>query len=74
MKDKEKIRQFGLEVRRRRLALGFSQEEFADHASLHRTYVSDIERGGRNPTVSIVFQLASALGCEPSELFITSEQ
>jgi transcriptional regulator with XRE-family HTH domain len=37
-------------------------------ADLHRTYVSGVERGIRNPTVLIVAKLANALGVEPSKL------
>jgi transcriptional regulator with XRE-family HTH domain len=38
-----------------------SQEAFADHAGIHRTYISDIERGARNPTIEVVERLAKAL-------------
>jgi transcriptional regulator with XRE-family HTH domain len=41
---------------------GWSQEEFAFEAKLHRTYVSDLERGARNPTITVVDKLAAALG------------
>lgn len=47
---------------------GLSQEEFADAAGLHRTYVSGIERGVRNPTVTIVAKLARGLGVAPADL------
>jgi transcriptional regulator with XRE-family HTH domain len=66
--NEELIRQFGLEVKRRRIALGLTQEAFADVSDLHRTYVSSIERGGRNPTLDIVFQIARALKCQPASL------
>lgn len=48
-------------MRRLRKASGHSQEAFADHAHIHRTYVSDLERGRRNPTIEIVEKLAVAL-------------
>ncbi len=48
-------------VRTLRRARGLSQEAFADEAGLHRTYVSDIERGARNPTITVVEKLARAL-------------
>jgi transcriptional regulator with XRE-family HTH domain len=48
----------GLNVRRLREAKGWSQEDYADRAGIHRTYVSDIERGKRNPTVTVVQKLA----------------
>jgi transcriptional regulator with XRE-family HTH domain len=54
-------RRLGQNVRRLREAAGHSQEAFADLADLHRTYISDIERGARNPTIRVVEKLASAL-------------
>jgi len=61
-------KQVGLNVRRLRLEKGWSQEQLADEVDLHRTYISGIERGVRNPTVKIVAQLAARLDVEPSEL------
>jgi transcriptional regulator with XRE-family HTH domain len=55
-------------VRRRREELGWSQEELADQAELHRTYVSGIERKVRNPTIEILERLAKALGVKASAL------
>ncbi len=51
----------GRNVRRLREARGWSQEDYADRAGIHRTYVSDIERGKRNPTVTVVEKLAKPL-------------
>ncbi|QTH20106.1 helix-turn-helix transcriptional regulator [Rhizorhabdus wittichii] len=51
-------KRLGQNVRRLREAKGWSQEAYADEAGIHRTYVSDIERGARNPTVKIVEKLA----------------
>lgn len=51
-----------------RKAMGMSQEAFADHAGIHRTYISDIERGVRNPTIEIVERLAKGLGVRPGQL------
>jgi transcriptional regulator with XRE-family HTH domain len=47
---------------------GWSQEAFADEAGLHRTYISDLERGARNPTITVVDKLAAALGVTPGRL------
>jgi transcriptional regulator with XRE-family HTH domain len=58
----------GKNVRRLREAKGWSQEAFADEAGIHRTYVSDIERGARNPTVVVVERLALPLGVKPGSL------
>lgn len=51
-----------------REARGWSQEELADQAKLHRTYVSGIERKIRNPTIRIIERLAKALKVRPGEL------
>ena len=48
-------------LRKLRLAKGASQETFADDAGLHRTYISDLERGARNPSITIVDKIARAL-------------
>lgn len=55
-------------LRRRREELGWSQEELADQAGLHRTYVSGIERKVRNPTIEIVERLAKAMKLTASAL------
>lgn len=47
---------------------GWSQEAFADEAGLHRTYISDLERGARNPTITVVDKLAVALDVTPGRL------
>ena len=47
---------------------GWSQEELAYQAGLHRTYVSGIERRVRNPTIMILERLAKALGVKASTL------
>lgn len=58
----------GRNVKQHREAKGLSQEQLAFEADLHRTYVSGVERGVRNPTVLMVAKLANALGVEPSKL------
>ena len=55
-------------LRRFRDAKGWSQEKFAFEANIHRTYVSDIERGSRNPTIMVLEKLAAPLGVTASEL------
>lgn len=55
-------------MRRLREAKGWSQEDYADRAGIHRTYVSDIERGRRNPTVTVVERLAKPLGVVAGDL------
>ena len=55
-------------LRRLRTEKGWSQEEYADRAGIHRTYISDIERGAQNPTIMIVEKLAQALDVKAAEL------
>ena len=64
---------FGAAVRIRREELGLSQEALGYKAKVHRTYVSDIERGARNPTVKVIWKLANALETQPSALFRIAE-
>ncbi|MEL7029061.1 MAG: helix-turn-helix transcriptional regulator [Pseudomonadota bacterium] len=49
-------------IRLARAEQGLSQEELADLAGIDRTYVSGIERGLRNPTITVVAKFAEALG------------
>ena len=62
-----------LNMRRLRQSKGWSQEEFANKAGLHRTYVSDLERGARNPTVTVVDKLAVALDVKVGALLDSQE-
>lgn len=58
----------GRNVRSLREERGWSQEDYADRADIHRTYVSDIERGQRNPTVTVIEKLARPFGVSPGIL------
>lgn len=60
---------FGQAVRRRRNELGLSQEDFADKAGIHRTYVSSIELGKVQVSIGIAQQLATALELPLSKLW-----
>lgn len=61
-------KRLGANVRRLRLEKGLSQEGYAFEAGIHRTYVSDIERGARNPTATIIEKLAKPFGIAPGRL------
>jgi len=52
---------------------GWSQERLAFECGLHRTYVSGVERGVRNPTVSVLAKIAAVLDCSPSALLDESD-
>ncbi len=59
---------FGNVVRKRRTELQISQEDFAEHAGLHRTYISDLERGRHNVSLENIEKLAKALNLSLSDL------
>ena len=60
---------FGSHLRALRKNSGLSQEETADRAGIHVTYLSGVERGLRNPSIKNVRRLADALGIPTKELF-----
>jgi CheY-like chemotaxis protein len=60
---------FGSVVRERRNYLRISQEELAERAGLHRTYITDIERGARNPSLKSIETIAKALQLSIAALF-----
>lgn len=60
---------FGEAVRNFRTAAGLTQEELADHSGLDRSYIGGIERGERNPTLSVIEKIAEGLGVTLAELF-----
>jgi two-component system response regulator len=73
MEKSDLRKMFGAEVKRRRTELGLSQEELAERADLHRTYVSDVESGKRNPSLASIQRLAGALGAPLSVVFGSAE-
>ena len=58
----------GHAIRRLRSAKGFSQEGFADHVGLHRTYIGSVERGEKNISLDSIERVAKALGLNPADL------
>lgn len=62
-------KEFGAAVRAQRLRLGLSQESLAERAELHRTYVTDVERGARNLSLESISRLARALEVSIGALF-----
>jgi transcriptional regulator with XRE-family HTH domain len=59
----------GAAIKRARFGLGISQFELARRSGLHRSYVSDLERGARNPTVASILKVADALHVSIAEFF-----
>ena len=58
----------GKVIRRRRKARHASQEQLGFQAGLHRTYVSMLERGLRNPSLTVISKLSGALGTTMASL------
>lgn len=59
---------FSANLRRARQDAGISQEELAERCEIHRTEVSLLERGGREPRLGTMVKLATALGTTPEVL------
>lgn len=66
-------KRLGAAVRECRKDLDLSQEQLAAQAHLDRTYISDIERGKRNPSLDIIAAIAKSLKIQISELFRLAE-
>ncbi|MGF6287030.1 helix-turn-helix domain-containing protein [Pseudomonas silensiensis] len=64
---------FSRVLRERRKLAGLTQEKLALEADVQRNYVSLIERGVNQPTITIIFKLAAALKCQPSALIADVE-
>ncbi|WP_374439777.1 helix-turn-helix domain-containing protein [Pseudomonas panipatensis] len=64
---------FGRALRQKRKEAGLTQERLAHEADVQRNYVSLIERGVNQPTITIIFKLANALGCTPAALVSETE-
>lgn len=62
-------KEFGQLVRKRRRNLDMSQEELGDKSELNRGYISDIERGKRNPSLEVIDRIAKALDSDLAKLF-----
>jgi transcriptional regulator with XRE-family HTH domain len=59
----------GAAIRQRRSVLRISQGELAGRSGLHRTYLSDVERGARNPSIKTIEKIAHALQVPVVKLF-----
>jgi transcriptional regulator with XRE-family HTH domain len=66
--SKDPRKKFGEHIRALRKGAGLSQEELANVAGLHRTYVGAVERGEKNVSLLNIVQLARALRVTPADL------
>jgi transcriptional regulator with XRE-family HTH domain len=64
------LKVFGDNLRKYRMLKGFTQEEFAFKCGLHRTYISQIERKIKSPSIDTVEKIANALEIEVYKFFI----
>jgi len=62
-------RAFGARIRELRMAAGLTQEDLADRCGLFRTYMSRIETGKANPTLTMIHALATSLAVPVTALF-----
>ena len=69
LEDKDLNVLFGLKLRQIRIKNSMSQEEFAFHVGLHRTYIGQVERAEKNITLKNIGKIAKALNIDPKELF-----
>lgn len=69
----EPIKAFGLVVKEMRKSQGLSQEALADEAHLDRTFISQLETGTKQPSLTTVFRLAAALQLKASGLLLLVE-
>ncbi|HET9505372.1 MAG TPA: helix-turn-helix transcriptional regulator [Hymenobacter sp.] len=70
----EPIKAFGLVVKQIRKAQGLSQEALADEAHLDRTFISQLETGSKQASLTTIFRLAAALRMEASDLIRQVEE
>lgn len=66
--DEQTLKELGIRIRDLRTDAGMSQEQLCEAAGVDRAYISQIEGGTRNPSVSVVVRIADALGVTVSEL------
>lgn len=62
-------KQLGMRIRYLRMQKKWSQEDLAFEADINKNYISDLERGTRNPTIKVAEKIAKALGITLAELF-----
>ena len=73
MKSRSLQKRIGEAIRRRREALGFSQEAFADRIRMHRAYYGALERGEKNLQLSTLERVCAGVGAAPWEILKESE-
>jgi len=74
VRDKKIISAFSQVLREARTKNGYSQEQLAYEAGVDRTFISMLETGKRQPTLSVIFALAIALNLRPEEIIAATRE
>lgn len=72
--DKDFIIRIGRTITKLREINNFSQEDLSDFSKTHRTYLSEVEGGKRNPTVSVLKKIVGAFEMNMSSFFLMVEE
>jgi transcriptional regulator with XRE-family HTH domain len=65
---------FGIVLKRQRLLKGLTQERLAAESGYHTTYISQIERGRKKPSILTIFCISKVLGIQPHKLILLTEE
>jgi transcriptional regulator with XRE-family HTH domain len=71
--DRDRLKAFGLRIKLLRVSRGWSQEQLAEAAGMHRTFVGQVERGQRGLNVLGLWRLAGAFNIPIGDLFVDVE-
>jgi transcriptional regulator with XRE-family HTH domain len=71
--DRDRLKAFGLRIKLLRVSRGWSQEQLAEAAGMHRTFVGQVERGQRGLNVIGLWRLAGAFNIPIGDLFVDVE-
>jgi transcriptional regulator with XRE-family HTH domain len=72
-RDANRLKAFGLRIKLLRVSRGWSQEQLADAAGMHRTFIGQVERGQRGLNVLGLWRLAGAFNIQIGDLFVDVE-
>jgi transcriptional regulator with XRE-family HTH domain len=64
----------GLRIRQRRNSLGYSQEQLAEYSDLHPTYIGQLERGEKTPSIDTLYKVTRGLGISLSDFLLGIEE
>lgn len=73
MSEQDLLKHLGRVIKQLRVGLGLSQEQLADYANLHRTYITDLEAGRRNISIKLLMRVAEALDMDAWRLVQLAE-